>query len=93
MFFEIGAVFLIMFFIGFAVGRYGDKWGGHLNTPHHWIYGLLLIIVGIIFIHNNAGIVALSFGIGHFLSDLNDFINMRFYGPDEPHDWKFWSIK
>lgn len=84
---------LISAFIGFAIGRLGDKWAGHLNTPHHWIFGLVLIIVGIIFIDNWIGILFLSFGIGHFISDLNDFLHMRIWGVDEPHEWKFWSIK
>ena len=46
---------ILFFFIGFAIGRFGDKYGGHLNLPHHWIYGLSLIILG--FIINNHHIV------------------------------------
>jgi len=80
-------------FIGFAIGRLGDKLGGHLNAPHHWIFGLILIIAGIIYINNWIGILSLSFGIGHFISDLDDFLHMRIWGVDEPHEWKFWSIK
>jgi len=84
---------LISAFIGFAIGRFGDKYGGHLNIPHHWIYGLFLIIVGIIYIDNWIGILFLSFGIGCFISDLDDFLHMRIWGVDVPHKWKFWSIK
>lgn len=85
-------IILITCFIGFAVGRFGDKWGGHLNTPHHWIYGLVLIILGIIFFQHDLGLASLGFGIGHFISDLDDFLHLRIYGPDEPHEWKFWSV-
>lgn len=85
-------ILLATSFLGFAIGRLGDKWGGHLNTPHHWIYGLILIILGVVFFKETLGIMALGFGIGHFISDLDDFLHLRFYGPDEPHEWKFWSI-
>jgi len=84
---------LISTFIGFAIGRLGDKYGGHLNAPHHWIYGLILIIIGIIFIDTQIGILSLFLGIGHFTSDLDDFLHLRIWGVDEPHEWKFWSIK
>lgn len=83
---------LISAFIGFAIGRIGDKYGGHLNTPHHWIYGLILIILGIIYIKTNLGIIALGFGIGHFISDLQDFLDLKFWGVDKEHNWKFWDI-
>jgi len=86
-------IFCTSLFVGFAAGRLGDKWGGHLNAPHHWIYGLFLIVAGAAFTEHTAGIAALGFGIGHFVSDLDDFLHFRIYGPDEPHQWKFWSIK
>ena len=84
---------LISAFIGFAIGRFGDKYGGHLNAPHHWIFGLILIVIGIIYVNNWIGMLSLSFGIGHFISDLDDFLHMRIWGIDEPHEWKFWSIR
>lgn len=87
------ALGLISTFIGFAIGRIGDKYGGHLNAPHHWIYGLILFILGIFYIHTWMGIISLSFGIGHFISDLDDFLHMKIWGVDKPHEWKFWSIK
>ena len=91
--FIIVASGLISAFIGFAIGRLGDKFWGYLNAPHHWIFGSVLVIVGIIFINNWIGIVSLFFGIGHFISDLDDFLHMRVWGVDKPHEWKFWSIK
>jgi hypothetical protein len=83
----------LILFIGFAIGRIGDKFGGHLNAPHHWIYGLLAIITGLVFYYDFWGIALISFGVGHFVSDLDDFINFRVFGVDEPHEWKFWSVK
>lgn len=77
---------------GFAVGRLGDKIGGHLRAPHHWIYGLLLIVAGIFTGGSFWGTTSISFGLGFFLSDLNDYLHLRFYGVDEPHEWRFWSV-
>ena len=80
-------------FVGFAIGRFGDKYGGSLNAPHHWIYGLLLVAAGLIFISSRLGAPSFFFGIGHFVSDLDDFLHLRIWGVDKPHKWKFWSIK
>ena len=92
---EISIIFILGFtslLLGFIVGRFGDKYGGHLNAPHHWIYGLILMIIGIFYINIYIGIILLCLGIGHFISDLDDFLHMRVWGIDEPHEWKFWSI-
>ena len=80
-------------FLGFAIGRIGDKYGGHINAPHHWIYGLIFIIVGIIYINHWIGMLSLFFGKGHFISDLDDFLRMRIWGADKPHQWEFWSVR
>ncbi|KKQ73165.1 MAG: hypothetical protein US94_C0037G0009 [Berkelbacteria bacterium GW2011_GWB1_38_5] len=85
-------IFLAILFLGFAVGRVGHILGGQLKSPHHWIYGLILIIVGIIFRKNTWGIWALSFGIGLFISDLKDFMTLKFYGVDDVKIKKFWEI-
>ncbi len=79
-------------FVGFAIGRLGDKYGGHLVGPHHWIYGVILIAVGAYYLNHLTGIAALSFGTGHFISDLNDFLHFRIGGVDIPHKWRFWNI-
>lgn len=84
--------------MGFAMGRIGDKYRNSeymvaKKTPHHWIYGLFLIVIGIAFYHNLWSLPLVFFGIGHFISDLNDFFHLRIYGVDVPHEWKFWSIK
>ena len=84
---------IIAGFIGFATGRFGDRYGGHINGPHHWILGVILVVLGIIFFDTTLGILAFGFGIGHFISDLEDFLHMRIWSVDVPHEWKFWSIK
>lgn len=80
-------------FLGFTIGRVSDKYGGHISAPHHWIYGLIFIAVGIIYINHWTGMLSLFFGKGHFISDLDDFLHMRIWGADRPHEWRFWSVK
>lgn len=84
--------FLAVAFAGFAIGRIGHILGGHLNTPDHWIYGVLAIIVGAIFYSHYWGIMLIAFGIGHTISDLKDMLDLKFYGPDEVEVKKFWGI-
>ena len=88
----IGFVTLIFTFLGFAVGRISDKIGGSWDVPHHWIYGLLMMVAGLYYYDYPEGFYAFGFGLGHFISDLKDFLYLRFWGPDEPHEWKFWGI-
>jgi len=85
-------VFILVVFIGFAIGRIGHILGGHLNTPDHWIYGVLAMIAGAIFYKHSWGIMLIAFGIGHTVSDLRDMLNLKFYGPDEVEVKKFWGI-
>ena len=72
-------------FSGYIVGRIGDWYGGHLNFFHHWVYGIILIIAGLL-IHD----YVILFGIGLFISDFKDFYNFEFYGPDKKIKKRFW---
>jgi len=89
---------LVVTFIGFALGRYGDKYLGNLEklwiipNPHHWIWGALLIFLGGFGSTSFLGLTSICFGIGVFVSDLNDFLHLRFFGEEPPHQWKFWHI-
>jgi hypothetical protein len=84
--------FLLTAFAGYAIGRISHIYGGHLKSPHHWIYGLMLIVFGLIYRESPWGYFAVSFGIGHFISDLKDFMNLKFYGVDDVKIKKFWGI-
>ena len=84
--------YISIMFIGYAVGRISHIYWGYLKAPHHWIYGFILIILGFIFYKNLLGLLAFSFGIGHFISDLDDFLHLKFYGIDRPGKKKFWGI-
>ncbi len=83
---------VVILFLGYAVGRISHILGGHLKAPHHWIYGLILIIVGLIYRHSFIGILGLLFGFGLFVSDLKDFLALKFYGVDKPGPKKFWDV-
>ena len=84
-------IFAGVTFAGFAVGRIGHIIGGHLNTPDHWIYGVLAV-VGIFLYKHHVGQWLIAFGAGHTISDLKDMLNLKFYGPDEVEVKKFWGI-
>jgi len=91
-------ILLISLFIGFAFGRLGDKYLGYLEkiwiipVPHHWLTGIIFVFIGL-FWNYFLGIHILSFGVGLFISDFNDFIHGRFFGEEPLHQWKFWSIE
>lgn len=84
--------YLIVAFAGYAIGRVSHILGGHLNAPHHWIYGVLAVIVGVVLYHHHYGQVLLAFGIGHTISDYRDMVDLKFFGRDEPGPKRFWGI-
>ena len=85
--------------MGYLIGRWGDY---YLNfwlkdpawAPHHWIYGLILMIIGIFFLKNNLALWIFSFGAGLLISDLKDFLNLKFIGSDkkDKSQRRFWHI-
>jgi len=90
--------FLFAAFLGYIIGRWGDY---HLNfllddppTPHHWIYGLVLITTGSFYLGNSLGLWLISFGAGIFVSDLKDFLKLKVWGKDnKTHQTRnFWHI-
>jgi hypothetical protein len=85
-------IYLMITFLGYAIGRIGHIFGGQLKSPHHWIYGIILIIVGLFLKRFSIGFFILSFGLGLFVSDLKDFIALKFYGKDEVKVKRFWGI-
>ncbi len=92
-------IFFAVGFVGFVVGRIGDNYvnfwiGDPAWLPDHWIYGLILMIIGAWMWQSYIGFCLFSFGLGHFISDLKDFANLKFYGADgkEKGSVKFWHI-
>lgn len=80
-------LFIAFAFIGYLIGRIGDYFGGHVDFFHHWIYGAILIVVGI-FIHY----IIIAAGIGLVISDAKDLMHLRVYGPDKKTIKRFWGI-
>ena len=85
---------LISIFIGYISGRTGHLIGGLSLSPHHWIYGLLIMIIGFILHKKYSKLYFLIgfLGIGIFISDLNDFLNLQFYGIDTVNQFTFWNF-
>jgi len=91
--------FLVSGFLGYIIGRWADN---YLNiwlkdpawAPHHWIYGLILMVIGIFCFKNNLEIWIFSFGLGLFISDLKDFLDLKLFEPDgkSKETIKFWHI-
>ncbi|MFA6190314.1 MAG: hypothetical protein WC711_02240 [Candidatus Staskawiczbacteria bacterium] len=86
-------------FLGYIIGRLGhyyvNFWIGDPNwAPDHWIYGLILMIIGLAFFSDNIELLIFSFGAGVLISDLRDFCKLKFYGSDNEtkESRKFWHI-
>ena len=87
---------ILIAFVGYTIGWIGHIYLGHLKAPHHWIYGLVLIILGIFCFKSSGsyylGPVMFSFGKGHFISDFNDFLEFEVYGKDKVKEKTFWGF-
>ena len=88
-----------MGFFGYVIGRWADNylnfWIGDPDwLPDHWVYGLSMMIASPIFFGGYLAISMFSFGLGHFISDLKDFLNLKFYGSDnkDKPSRRFWHI-
>jgi len=82
---------------GFTFGRLGHIMGGGIAwVPHHWIFGLIIIIVSLIliFVKKNKylAVILLAIGIGIFVSDFNDFLLLKVWGADDVTILKFWAL-
>lgn len=88
------AIYFMVTFAGFAIGRLGHIFGGQLNAPHHWIYGIILIMIGIAlwFYKKEWSFYFIFFGLGLTISDLKDMIDLKFYGVDDVDVKRFWHI-
>lgn len=90
---------LVALMLGYLLGRWSDY---YLNfwlkdpswAPDHWIYGFILMIAGLFYFNNNLGLWMFFFGAGFFVSDLKDFLRLKFMGPDNKakEQRRFWHI-
>ena len=91
--------FTAIVFLGYVVGRWADN---YLNVwindppwiPHHWIQGAVFMTAGIFFLKDNWQLWIFFFGLGLFISDLNDFLDLKFFEPDgkTKENRRFWHI-
>lgn len=82
----------ISVFLGYILGRIGDRLAGHWDFIHHWVWGVFCIVFGIFF-RTNAFFFYVGFlGIGLVISDLNDLLHFRLYWPDEKANKSFWGF-
>ncbi len=91
-------IFLVVAFTGYLIGRVGDFYLNPLLkdpswAPHHWIYGILLVVIGLAVINDSLlSLLVASFGVGHFISDFKDFADLKFIGSDKKQKIKFWDF-
>jgi len=84
--------FIISLLVGYLVGRFGhcyiNKW---LKNPswalHHWTYALLMML-GVSFYPPSLKWIIFAFGLGLFISDFKDFLEMKIIGADEEGERK-----
>jgi len=90
--------FILVAFLGYIVGRWADYVNALIRDPawlpHHWIPALILMVIGFFYLKDSLGLLVSSFGTGFFISDLKDFLNLKFFEKDgkNPKDVKFWNI-
>lgn len=92
-------VFIFFGFLGYLIGRFGDY---YLNfwmkdpawAPHHWIYGLVLTALGTFYLGDSLASGVIFFGIGLFISDLKDFLELKIIGSDgkDKSQRRFWHV-
>jgi hypothetical protein len=75
-------IYLFVFFLSFAIGRFSHMYYGSLNTPHHWIYGAMALAAGLIFYRKKWGMYLIYLGLGFMLSDFQDMLDLKFFGID-----------
>jgi len=82
-------------FIGYSAGRIGHIVGGSVVwIPHHWIFGLIIMIAPLFLksFSKKVRILILLLGIGVFVSDFKDFTRLETFSPDDVTVVRFWGI-
>lgn len=79
-------------FVGYAIGRIGSILWGYMNILHHWVPALIIIVLSPFLRKNWWWVLVLSFGIGLFVSDLNDAVHLKIWGVDDVEVQRFWGV-
>ncbi len=85
-------LYSLVAFVSYAAGRVGHIFLGETNGLHHWIPGLILVIIGIIFKDKWWGYYLIAIGVGQVVSDFLDMIHLKVWGRDPVGPKKFWHI-
>jgi hypothetical protein len=85
-------IFCIVLFLSYVQGRLGHIYLGENNGLHHWILGVIFIIIGIIFKDKWWGGYLIAIGVGQVISDFLDMIHLKVWGRDPKGPKRFWHI-
>jgi len=82
------AAFFLGFAAGFVAGRAGHVMFGPYPGLHHWMWGVVVVAIGIF----TGSFAAIGFGFGLMVSDMDDMVAMRTDRPSpadltEPRNW------
>jgi hypothetical protein len=87
--------YLLSLIIGYVIGRLGHVFGGSIAwIPHHWIFGLIIMVVPLFSrkITKKTKILIILFGLGVFVSDLKDFLDLKVFEPEDVYAVKFFGV-
>lgn len=89
--------FIVSAFVAYLIGRVSHKYfnvwlGDPVFIPHHWIPGVIMIVIGVYYYQTFLGLLLMSFGLGMVISDFDDFIHLRTFSKDGPGPKRFWHI-
>lgn len=84
-------------FLAYLFGRwthvYLNVWFNNLVwAPHHWIYGVILMIIGAVLRKKELGKILFWIGLGLLISDFNDFLKLAFFTPDSEGPKRFFGF-
>ncbi len=94
----ISLILVFTAFLSYIIGRFSHyKINDWLNnppwSPHHWLYGLIIMLLGFIYKNQFSAQLAIAFGLGFFISDIKDFFKLKIIGPDDGKGKKkFWGF-
>ncbi|MEI7425246.1 MAG: hypothetical protein WCK10_03960 [Candidatus Staskawiczbacteria bacterium] len=77
--------YILSLLIGYSIGRLGHIIGGDIIwIPHHWIFGIIIMIVPLFFrkVSRKIILLVILFGLGVFISDFKDFLTLEIFGAD-----------
>ena len=85
-------IFFTIIFLSYTFGRVGHILFGENKGLHHWVPGLILIILGIVFREKWWGYYAIALGLGQVISDFLDMFHLKIWGTDPKGPKRFWHI-